>query len=154
QVRERPVREQRRVELRVGFLDMITTLGGLRRDVRAEASRDHRLRIEASLEIAIFDANGESQWTAWQIEQAPGHVSREIPTLLLAGILLDEADEVEHLVSNCASAAEDIEGGASGRGGAGCNRSERYSQIVGIDVAMHRLLGLVAPIAAVDVPVP
>src|SRR6187200_1323078 len=124
------------------------------RNVRAEAGGDHRIRIEAAAELAVFDSSRESEGAAGKIEEVARDVARKVPDGLLALVVLDERDIIHHRLSDGARAAEEVERHAARRRIAGRERPECNSQLLRVDVAEHALLGVVLAVKAVHVPVP
>ena len=149
---ERQIGKDRRVQLGIGFLDVVAAPGRLGRDVGAEARGDDRIGIEAAVEVAIFDADGEPKGSAGKIEQIAREVGGQVELVLLRAVILLEGDEIDHRGGDRSEAAEQVERNA-GRGAAR-DRAERLAEKRGIDVAEHRLFGLVAAVGGVDVPVP
>src|SRR6185295_12456704 len=126
---------------------MVSALGLLRRNVGAEPGGDHRIWVVAALEIAIFDARGKAEVAARQAEQLARDIAAEVPGLLLARIMLVEADPVEHGLGHRADRPEEVERHAGA--GALSDGTERLLKVRGVDVAEEGLLGLVAAVDAV-----
>ena len=151
-VEERHVGQQRDAQLAVGFLDGDLAARRLGRDVGGQPRRDDGVRLEEALVAPPLDANREGQRAGRQVDNRTGQVGREVGQFLLRGILLGEADEGQHRGRDRALAAEDVQrragAGAQGHGPQGLLHA------LGVDVAGEGLVGVVARIEGVDVPVP
>ncbi len=150
-LRARHVLEQRRVEFEVVLVDVVFAAGRQRRYAVA-FTRDHDRvrRVEAFL-FAMLVTGSKGERTGRHFDDVAGDVGRPELERVLAAVLLDEADVVQHFRRDRARAAEDVQRNA-GAGAVG-DRAERAADVGNVVCALDRLRRLVVAVDVVDVPV-
>ena len=139
----------------------------LREAVAREFTRRYNVPVVADEQVTVCCGTTEAMMSTMMAIVDPGDevvvfepfYENYGPDAILSGatpryVTLHEPDIIDHVLGNRTGAAEEVERHAAGCRVAGCERSKRDSQILGIDVPEHRLLGFVVAVDAVDVPVP
>ena len=121
-------------------------------NVRAQTGRNNRVGRERRALMAMLDTDRDIERARRQVGDGAADVGGIILQMLIALVVLGEADEVQHLLRDRPRAAEQVQRNA-GRGAIG-DRPDCLCDAVRADVAGEALPGLVDPEGTVEVPIP